>query len=80
MRRRGSDERADALLERGLRIAVAIALVFVGIVIGSEVHAQAAGRVLNLYSGRHGQTDEAHYGNFTRETGIKVDRIELGDE
>jgi iron(III) transport system substrate-binding protein len=44
-------------------------------------HAQAkAEQVLNLYSARHYQTDEALYDNFTRQTGIKINRIELGDE
>jgi iron(III) transport system substrate-binding protein len=36
--------------------------------------------VLNLYSARHYQTDEALYDNFTKATGIKVNRIEAGDE
>ena len=31
---------------------------------------------LNLYTSRHYQTDEALYENFTKETGIKVNRIE----
>ncbi len=31
---------------------------------------------LNLYSARHYQTDEAMYSNFTRLTGIKINRIE----
>ena len=33
-------------------------------------------KVLNLYSARHYQTDEALYANFTRQTGIKINRIE----
>ena len=36
--------------------------------------------VLNLYSSRHYQTDEALYANFTRQTGIKVNRIEAGED
>ena len=36
--------------------------------------------VLNLYSARHYQTDEALYENFTKATGIKINRIEAGDE
>jgi iron(III) transport system substrate-binding protein len=32
--------------------------------------------VLNLYSARHYQTDEALYANFTKQTGIKINRIE----
>ena len=36
----------------------------------------AQGKVLNLYSSRHYQTDEALYSGFTRQTGIKVNRIE----
>jgi iron(III) transport system substrate-binding protein len=31
---------------------------------------------LNLYSSRHYQTDEALYADFTRQTGIKINRIE----
>lgn len=37
--------------------------------------AQAA-EELNLYSSRHYQTDEALYDNFTKETGITINRIE----
>ena len=36
--------------------------------------------MLNLYTSRHYQTDEALYDNFTRATGIKVNRIEAGDD
>jgi iron(III) transport system substrate-binding protein len=37
---------------------------------------QAQEKVLNLYSARHYQTDEALYANFTRQTGIRINRIE----
>ena len=43
----------------------------------SSAHAQ---QVLNLYSARHYQTDEALYANFTKQTGIKVNRIEGKEE
>ena len=36
--------------------------------------------VLNLYSARHYQTDEALYDNFTKATGIRINRIEAGDD
>jgi len=36
--------------------------------------------VLNLYSARHYQTDEVLYTNFTKATGIKINRIEAGDD
>ena len=36
----------------------------------------AQAQVLNLYTARHYQTDEALYANFTKETGIKINRIE----
>src|SRR6188474_4633 len=42
--------------------------------------AAAQDNVLNLYSARHYQTDEALYANFTRATGITINRIEAGDE
>jgi len=34
---------------------------------------------LNLYSARHYQTDEALYSDFTKKTGIKINRIEAND-
>ena len=42
--------------------------------------AQAQEKVLNVYSARHYQTDEQLYGDFSRQTGVKINRIELGDE
>ena len=41
--------------------------------------AQAQERVLNLDSARHYQTDEALYDNFTKATGIRINRIEADD-
>ncbi|HXE38131.1 MAG TPA: Fe(3+) ABC transporter substrate-binding protein [Azonexus sp.] len=38
--------------------------------------AMADDKQLNLYSARHYQTDEALYANFTKQTGIKINRIE----
>ena len=46
----------------------------------TSVHAVAQDKVLNLYSARHYQTDEALYANFTKATGIKINRIEAGDD
>jgi iron(III) transport system substrate-binding protein len=46
----------------------------------APVPGQAQQAVLNLYSARHYQTDEALYRTFTEQTGIKINRIELGDE
>ena len=34
---------------------------------------------LNLYSARHYQTDEALYEDFTKATGIKINRIDADD-
>ena len=44
----------------------------------SPAHGQE--KVLNLYSARHYQTDEALYSNFTRQTGIRINRIEGKEE
>jgi iron(III) transport system substrate-binding protein len=41
--------------------------------------ASAQDKELNLYSARHYQTDEALYSNFTKQTGIKINRIEAGE-
>lgn len=40
---------------------------------------QAQDKVLNIYSSRHYQTDEALYANFTKQSGIKVNRIEASE-
>lgn len=37
-------------------------------------------KVLNLYSARHYQTDDALYADFTKQTGIKINRIEGKEE
>jgi iron(III) transport system substrate-binding protein len=42
--------------------------------------ATAQEKVLNLYTARHYQTDEALYVNFTKQTGIRVNRIEGGED
>lgn len=47
----------------------------------AAINAQPAEEpVLNLYSARHYQTDEALYSNFTKQTGIRINRIEAGDD
>lgn len=43
----------------------------------SSVSAQE--QVLNLYSARHYSTDEALYSNFTKATGIKINRVDADD-
>lgn len=46
------------------------------IAVALALPAQADDKVLNLYSARHYQTDEALYSNFTQQTGIRINRIE----
>jgi iron(III) transport system substrate-binding protein len=53
--------------------AIAAALVL------AATAATAQQPVLNLYSARHYQTDEALYENFTKTTGIKINRIDADD-
>ena len=40
---------------------------------------QAQDKVLNLYSARHYPTDEALYSDFTKATGIKINRVDSDD-
>jgi iron(III) transport system substrate-binding protein len=42
--------------------------------------AAAQDKVVNLYSSRHYDTDEALYENFTKATGIKINRLEAGED
>ena len=41
--------------------------------------AQAQDKVLNIYSARHYPTDEALYGDFTKATGIQINRVDADD-
>lgn len=41
--------------------------------------AQAQDQSLNIYSARHYPTDEALYSNFTKATGIKINRVDADD-
>jgi iron(III) transport system substrate-binding protein len=45
----------------------------------SSSSADAQDRVLNLYSARHYQTDESLYANFTKSTGIRINRVDADD-
>ena len=47
--------------------------------LGVASSASAQEQVVNLYSARHYQTDEALYSNFTKATGIKVNRVDADD-
>ena len=42
-------------------------------------NAAAQEQVLNLYSARHYSTDEALYSNFTKATGIRINRVDADD-
>ncbi|MEO8281127.1 MAG: extracellular solute-binding protein [Ideonella sp.] len=55
----------------------AVAALAIGIAL--PFGAQAQEKVLNLYSARHYQTDEALYSNFTKATGIKINRVDSDD-
>ncbi|WP_391525940.1 extracellular solute-binding protein [Denitromonas ohlonensis] len=56
------------------KLTAALAVVFV------SQGAFAEEAVLNLYSARHYQTDEALYEGFTRQTGIRINRIEGNEQ
>ncbi len=47
--------------------------------LGAPLTAQAQQPVLNLYSARHYSTDEALYANFTKATGIRIQRVDADD-
>ncbi len=61
------------LMQRGLRV------VLLTLVLGSAPMVHAEEPVLNLYSARHYATDEALYANFTKETGIRINRVDADD-
>jgi iron(III) transport system substrate-binding protein len=76
--RRGSDV-VDLVVHSLLERAMKTRLIRLTAALGLGLLLAPAGaqeKVLNLYSARHYQTDEALYANFTRQTGIKINRIE----
>jgi iron(III) transport system substrate-binding protein len=56
---------------------IRLPLLFLALISFSAV---AADNVLNLYSARHYQTDDALYANFTAQTGIRINRIEAKED
>ena len=68
---------AEKCLHRGMQAAV---LAGIAAAVAAPLPVNAQQKVLNLYSARHYQTDDALYSEFTKQTGIKVNRIEAGDE
>jgi iron(III) transport system substrate-binding protein len=64
-----------SLSSKLIPVSLALAVCFS---VGSA-QAQQANKELNLYSARHYQTDEALYSEFTKKTGIKINRIEADD-
>ncbi len=64
-----------AVARKRRRLAIAIAFVTV-CTAGSALAEQP---VLNLYSARHYQTDEALYADFTRASGIMIKRVDADD-
>ena len=63
-----------------LTASCGLLLAAMAFVAGASESAYAQEKALNLYSARHYQTDEALYANFTKATGIKVNRIEGGED
>ena len=59
-------------------IFVSLALA-VATLLGVASPASAQDQVLNLYSARHYSTDEALYTDFTKATGIKINRVDADD-
>ncbi len=59
-------------MKKHVALAVVAASLFGGV-------ASAQQQVLNLYSARHYSTDEALYNDFTKATGIKINRVDADD-
>lgn len=45
----------------------------------AQTQSQAAAASINIYSARHYPTDEALYSDFTKSTGIKINRVDADD-
>src|SRR5215218_3480083 len=65
--------------DRALLVRLARLLSTAGLAL-LAAQAGAQDNVLNLYTARHYSTDEALYTNFTKATGIRINRIEGGED
>jgi iron(III) transport system substrate-binding protein len=61
-----------------LRVKAILAGLLFGTFMANEARTQD--KVLNLYTARHYSTDEAFYTGYTKATGIKINRIEGGED
>lgn len=61
------------------RLSFAAAAALAALVVAATSSAVAQEKVLNLYSARHYQTDEALYADFTKATGIRINRVDADD-
>ena len=61
-----------------LKHLFSLVLAAAALAVGPAALAQT--NILNLYSSRHYQTDEALYANFIKQAGIKLNRIEAGED
>src|SRR3546814_10676038 len=77
-----SDIMRSAILDRSRppRRAFLLGAAGLATVLALPEIAAAQDKVLNLYSSRHYDTDEALYEGFTKETGIKINRLEAKED
>jgi len=61
------------------KVPTLVCLTVAAALFGIAGTASAQEQVVNLYSARHYQTDEALYSNFTKATGIKINRVDADD-
>ncbi len=66
-------------VSRRLGRAASLAALTLAAMAALPAPALAQDKVLNLYSARHYQTDEALYTNFTKATGIRINRVDADD-
>ena len=64
------------------KINICVNAIMTGLLLGTFMIGQALAqdKVLNLYTARHYSTDEAFYTGYTKATGIKINRIEGGED
>ena len=65
-----------------LRTSICVKVIMCGLLFGAFLigDAVAQEKLLNLYTARHYATDEAFYTGYTKATGIKINRIEGGED
>lgn len=70
---------SNSSLKKHKTLSAVVAVCVASMCLSVNLQAHAADASINIYSARHYPTDEALYSDFTKSTGIKINRVDADD-